>query len=183
MTVHSSHGATPEPRSLVDSPVLKEVEYKKALFYNRKSATAPGAPAKVSQTQVQNGKKAAKTNSSGWVPVPAKPTHAPTRSSSHAAVRKSPPSSSTSSTNSKSDGAGGNTAKSEPTHVTTSTAAESKNSTGSSSSSNNNITETAASDRIFIPPYKMPFWGMPYGVYSNGGFINPGLFPFVPGGK
>lgn len=43
--------------------------------------------------------------------------------------------------------------------------------------------ETPASDRVFFPPYKFPFWGLPYGIYSNAGFINPGLFPFVPGGK
>ena len=42
--------------------------------------------------------------------------------------------------------------------------------------------QTPAEDRIFFPPYKFPFWGLPYGIYSNGGFFNPGLFPFVPGG-
>jgi len=42
--------------------------------------------------------------------------------------------------------------------------------------------ETPGDDRVFFPPYKFPFWGLPYGIYSKGGFFNPGLFPFVPGG-
>ncbi|CAL8093907.1 unnamed protein product [Orchesella dallaii] len=45
-----------------------------------------------------------------------------------------------------------------------------------------NDKETPGKDRVFVPPYKFPFWGLPYGVYSNAGAINPGLFPFVPGG-
>lgn len=51
-----------------------------------------------------------------------------------------------------------------------------------SESRKSNLKETPASDRMFLPPYKYPLWGMPYGIYSNGGFVNPGLFPFVPGG-
>lgn len=45
-----------------------------------------------------------------------------------------------------------------------------------------NLKQTPTNDRVFIPPYKFPFFGNPYGIYSNAGFINPGLFPFVPGG-
>jgi len=41
---------------------------------------------------------------------------------------------------------------------------------------------TPSEDRVFFPPYKFPYWGFPYGIYSKGGFFNPGLFPFVPGG-
>lgn len=141
--------------TIVDSPLMKEIAFKKALYYDRKAPTektllvrkkASGGievASSVPQSSPVNESDKKENSRVIFVPSPGIENGKPTKSTVPLLVPHTP---------------------------------------GANRKSGNNK-QTPASDRMFLPPYKMPFWGMPYGIYSNAGFINPGLFPFVPGGE
>lgn len=243
--------ATAEPRSIIESPVLKQVEYKKALFYNRKPTPAPvttypgkyvpdgkkvtkvrrvippskSAATTIRSTSTEDGSTASKnvkvvnkhvatspkttsvsgsdttvvhSSKSGAGSVAATPVSNPGE-----LVNTTTPSVTPSATNTTTGGNSNEAQAQAPVQIQptqtqsqSSTPTQTQPQTLSQTPAQTQTqtqtptpaqiqNEMVASDRIspgFMPPYKMPFWGLPYGIYSNGGFINPGLFPFVPGG-
>lgn len=161
----------------MDSPLSREVAYKKALFYNRKASEdktlvvgrKPIRIVKASEVAPGTNSQDEKTEKVRVVYVTV-----PAANGTTSTVSSSQPSSS--SVKSK---------RRQPTqlHGPPPPIPQGKVNRKSTSSEITPDKETPANDRVFFPPYKFPFWGLPYGIYSNAGFINPGLFPFVPGGE